>query len=152
MSAGLFVYLATGWDNDHAASIKRVIVDAGHEYYHFLESGHELDYDRITPGLRSLNANAQAAALSHGMVGSAYRVNLDALDRADIFVLAEPASKGSFMEYGYALASGLLTILYVTPAYTIGVMDAGFDHVVSSESELASVLEKASRQAVVEWP
>lgn len=137
----MLIYLATSWSNPHTPRIKQEILALGHTCYHFLDSGHELDYNKILPDLRKQDAWTQAKYINHPEVIKPALVNVRALKDCSAFVLAEPAEKGSYTEFGMAATEGKRTILYVTPEYKLGVMDAVFDWMVTNEAELKEALE-----------
>ena len=139
------IYLATGWNNQHTRSIKDQLERAGHHVYHFLDSGFELDYNKIVPNLHKQDPKLQASLVSHPDVRHAFQSNLDALVKCDVFILAEPCGKGSYMEFGMASASGKSTILIVTAEYTLGVMDSAFRYVVTNPIELAAAVNDVER-------
>lgn len=135
-------YLATGWNNPHAKKIKDQLSRAGLTVYHFLDSGLELDYNKIVPNLRSMVGHGQSKYLRDPVIGRAAICNLNELMASNIFVIAEPTGKGSQMEYGFAYAAQIPTILYVTPEYELGVMDFWHQHIVHNEAELNLALER----------
>jgi len=129
----MHIFLATSADNPHTVKIKEKLHSLGHTYYHFLDGDVKLDYDDIHHNLRNENPTLQAALLKHPRIEMACASNTNAVRESDIFMLAEPASKGCYMEYGMAFALRKPTILIVTPEYQIGVMDSMFKYTSSIE-------------------
>lgn len=134
------VYIASGWQNPHVNAVKQIVTELEHTYYHFLESGYELDYNNLMPGLREQPAEKQAEYIWRPSVVTSMNVNLKAVRECDLLLILEPASKGSYTELGFASALGKRTMLLITPEYTLGVMDAIVDHVVHSLEQLREEL------------
>lgn len=133
------IYLASSWRNTHYATVLVALERAGHEVYDFRSSGFEWpDYlwQQYTP-------QQFIERLDHPDCIEGHKIDHDAMEWADTFVLVQPSGNSSHLEIGWAAGRGKRTIILLDDTSEPELMYREIDHLVTSVDELLEVLHVA---------
>ena len=114
MSEPRKIYVASSWRNESQPSVVRVLRDAGHEVYDFrnpTNDDHGFHWSEIDPDWQSWSSLAYIKALDDPISERGFRLDMDAMEWADTFVLVQPCGRSAHLEMGWATGQGKDTVM-----------------------------------------
>lgn len=139
-----YVYVASSWRNEALQqNVVRALRAAGLDCYDFREpepgvSG--FSWSEIDPEWQTWTAEQYREALLHPIAEEGYRRDMDAMERADTFVLVLPCGRSAHLELGWAAGAGKRTVILTNDGEEPELMAKMANHLVSSVPELLGVL------------
>lgn len=135
------IYLATSWKNEHYTRVLALLRENGHTVYDFREKGF-LFSQLVSEGVdvEKLSAREQYELLNHDTAERAFQMDMEGLQSSDVLVMMYPCGNDAHLELGWAVASGLYTIIYINDGYRVGLMDKMANRFVFSDQQLLEEL------------
>ena len=108
------IYVASSWRNGYQPAVVAGLRSHGHNVYDFRNpptntgfSWEQLDDDTY----QQWTTTEYSTALSHPRAKAGFRVDYDAMNWADTFVLVQPCGRSAHLELGWAVGQGKTTIV-----------------------------------------
>jgi hypothetical protein len=108
--AGVRIYLASSWRNEHQADVLAKLRAGGHEVYDFKNpapGNTGFGWRQIDPELKeNLSADRLRRVLAHPIAEAGFKCDFDAMKWADVCVLLLPSGMSAHLEAGWFAGAG----------------------------------------------
>lgn len=108
------IYVASSWRNELQPGVVAQLREAGHEVYDFRnpkEGDSGFHWSDIDPDWQNWSPEKYRDSLDHPIANSGYRLDIEAMRWADVFVGVQPFGRSASLEMGWAAGHGKKTIL-----------------------------------------
>ncbi len=139
MSLPNYVYVASSWRNDYQQATVHVLRAAGIECYDFRNPAPGVTgfaWSEIDPDWENWTAEQYIKALSDPVAVHGYRRDMDAMERADTFILVLPCGRSAHLELGWAVGMGKRTAILTSDGEEPELMAKMVDHIAPSLFDL----------------
>ncbi len=139
------VYVASSWRNLYQPGIVALLRDAGHEVYDFRnprEGDTGFHWSEIDPNWEIWPPEVYRDCLNDPLAEAGFKSDMDALLWCDAVVAVQPFGRSAFLELGWAVGAGKLTILKLDTGEPELMMKM-CDHICCLTDEVLGVLADA---------
>ena len=133
------IYVASSWRNLSQPRIVHLLRDRGHQVYDFrhpAEDNEGFGWGEINPDWQAWNPRAFQDALLHPLAEKGFKLDMDALDAADVVVLVLPCGRSAHLELGYAIGKGKPTAILLDQHFEPELMYKMVNLVTDNETTL----------------
>jgi hypothetical protein len=112
------IYVATSWRNGYQPDVVKRLREAGHDVYDFRnpEPGNQgSHWSQIDPNWQCWTVEEYRKALTHPVAEEGFRLDYQAMEQADVFVLVMPCGRSAHLEVGWAVGKSRPTAILLAP-------------------------------------
>ena len=134
-----YVYVASSWRNPFQQAVVRMLRAARIDCYDFRNPAPGVSgfaWSEIDPDWQDWTAGQYVKALADPIAVEGYRRDMDAMERADAFVLVLPCGRSAHLELGWAVGAGKRTAILTQDGEEPELMAKMVDHIATSAFEL----------------
>ncbi len=106
------IYVASSWRNDFQPFIVLLLREAGFNVYDFKEDG-GFGWSSIDRNWQGWTNEEYIKALDHPLAKAGFKLDFDAMQWADTFVLVQPCGRSAHLELGWAIGAGKKTAIFL---------------------------------------
>lgn len=111
------IYVASSWRNQHQNSVVRACRALGHEVYDFKnpkENDSGFSWSQIDTDWLNWTPKQYTQILSHPIVKSGFKNDMDGLAWADTCILLLPCGRSAHLEAGYCIGQNKETAVFIS--------------------------------------
>jgi len=134
-----YVYVASSWRNPIQPAVCAVLKAAGIDHYDFRNPAPGVSgfaWSEIDPDWQNWTAEQYVKALDDPIAAEGYRLDFDAMQKADTFVLVLPCGRSAHLELGWAVGAGKRTAILTRDGEEPELMAKMVDHIATSVIDL----------------
>jgi hypothetical protein len=136
------IYVASSWRNEIQPSIVQSLREDGHDVYDFrnpsnIDKG--FHWSDIDPDWKNWTPEKYCDCLDHPIAEKGYKLDLDAMIWAEVFVGVQPFGRSASLEMGWAAGKGKKTILLLENGEP-ELMVKMLNHICCSVDEVKNIL------------
>lgn len=142
-----YVYVASSWRNPYQPAIVKALRSQGIDCYDFREPEPGVTgfaWSDIDPDWQVWSAVDYRCALDTQIAVDGYGRDMEAMRRADTFVLVQPCGRSAHLELGWAVGKGKHTCILTRDGEEPELMAKMVDHIAVSEADLLTWLGVAA--------
>lgn len=109
------IYVASSWRNPYQPGVVELLRECGHEVYDFrhpMEGDSGFSWREVDDGWTTWTATKYREALRSPPAQRGFKLDFDAMQWADAFVLVQPCGRSAHLELGWAVGAGKVTAVY----------------------------------------
>ena len=110
------IYVASSWRNKFQPDVVQALREWGHEVYDFRHPAPGNDgfaWSAIDRNWIDWTSTQMREGLNHPIAAAGFKLDFDAMERADVFVLVLPCGRSAHLEAGWAVGAGKKVVVYV---------------------------------------
>lgn len=133
------IYVASSWRNLEQPAVVHALRKTGHLVYDFRNPHPKNDgfrWTEIDPAWQAWPGYAFRAALEHPVAREGFRLDMEALEAAEVTVLVLPCGRSAHLELGYARGLGQRTAVLLGGSWEPELMYRMVDRVVDRIEDL----------------
>ncbi len=141
------IYVASSWRNQDQPHIVEFLKDHGHDVYDFRnpapgDTG--FHWSEIDKNWKNWTKYNYRNCLDHPAACGGFKKDLDAMERADVFVGVQPFGRSASIEMGWAAGQNKKTILLLANGEPESMVKV-FDYICCNLNEVLYALKQAER-------
>lgn len=139
MTPPSYVYVASSWRNPFQQAVVHMLRAARIDCYDFRNPAPGVSgfaWSEIDPDWQTWTADQYVKALDDPIAVEGYRRDMDAMERADAFVLVLPCGRSAHLELGWAVGAGKRTAILTQDGEEPELMAKMVDHISTSAFDL----------------
>lgn len=112
------IYVASSWRNIAQPGVVQALRTMGHDVYDFRNpkpGNNGFHWSEIDQDWQSWSGQQYVNALEHPIANEGFKLDFDAMEWADTFVLVQPCGRSAHLEMGWAVGKGKATIMLLGP-------------------------------------
>lgn len=116
------IYVASSWRNEHQPKVVARLRELGYEVYDFrnpAEGNDGFHWSSIDPNWTGWDPVRYRDALHHPVAEEGFRLDFEAMEWADTFLLVQPCGRSAHLELGWAIGQGKRTGIFFPPGVEI---------------------------------
>jgi hypothetical protein len=145
----MYIYVASSWRCERQPMVVAALRSAGHEVYDFRNpapGNHGFGWRQIRPEPPPWSAAETREVLAHPVANEGFRLDFEAMKRADVIVMVQPCGRSAALELGWGVGAGKRTCVLLADGQEPELMLKCADRLCTSLDEvLAFLAEPASK-------
>lgn len=133
------IYVASSWRCQWQQGVVSLLRSSGHEVYDFRNPAagqHGFSWSEIDIDWRTWEPRAFREALTHDCSERGFKLDMDALNWCDTYILVLPCNRSAHLELGYACGAGKRTAVYIPEPQEPELMYKMLGAILADEHEL----------------
>ena len=143
MSAALYIYVASSWRCERQPMVVAALRSAGHEVYDFRNpapGNHGFGWRQIRPEPPPWSAAETREVLAHPVANEGFRLDFEAMKRADVIVMVQPCGRSAALELGWGVGAGKRTCVLLADGQEPELMLKCADRLCTSLDEVLAFM------------
>jgi len=133
------IYVASSWHNKQQPDIVKLLRDNGHDVYDFHDNG--FPWEELDPEWKQWDVRRYRAGLWHPTAEKHFRLDMEALNWADVCVLLLPSGRSAHTEAAWHRGRGKPVIIHMPELYETELMYKLFNAITETDEELVGALK-----------